>query len=317
MYKPGLWLDGGQLLLAKNKMKNIKITFLLVSLLLCGNITSAFNKKAASVKEFKTNFELIKNLIIIKVQLDGKDEDFILDSGAPSIILNAVFYSDTSKIATAKQGIVGSYKTGMYKINKLVWNNTVIKDTEVLSMDMSNLTAQTGRPIKGLIGYDMLKNSELLIDYKRKELIISTGEKLQLHQVEIARDSVSFVYRDHIPVLTLNINGSSHLFGLDCGAGRNLISQQLFKEIPKSMYKLTGTQKLGGADQNFRQVSSFKLKEFYIGTIKYKRGRFLTSDISHLNRDSNLIIDGLLGFPYLSRFKTSIDFANKKIYIWS
>jgi hypothetical protein len=106
-------------------------------------------------------------------------------------------------------------------------------------------------------------------------------------------------------------------FGIDSGAEGNLISIPSFKTLPKNSYEITDdVVELEGGDKNVTEVTSIKINSCKIGSRKFKKMLFVSADISHLTKGYGLDIDGLVGYPFLSKQKISIDFLNKKIYFW-
>ena len=43
---------------------------------------------------------------------------------------------------------------------------------------------------------------------------------------------------------------------------------------------------------------------------------YLFTDLSHLKTESDLYIDGLLGYPFFKQGRMSINYQEQKIYIW-
>ena len=44
--------------------------------------------------------------------------------------------------------------------------------------------------------------------------------------------------------------------------------------------------------------------------------KYLFIDLSHLASDSGMHLDGLLGYPFFSKARMSINYKLRKIYIW-
>ena len=57
------------------------------------------------------------------------------------------------------------------------------------------------------------------------------------------------------------------------------------------------------------------VKSTSIDELEYRNMEYLFADISHLNEGQDQM-DGLLGFPFLSKEKISINFKTNKICIW-
>jgi len=273
------------------------------------------NSEATLISSFTTNFELVNNLIFVKVTLNGKEENFILDSGAPEIVLNSTYFKSKNSGVRAK-GVSGITILQNIEIESFDWNGISLENTKLIGMDLSHLEEQTGRKFKGLIGFSVLQKYELLIDYKKCELTLFSQGKSKWHTKIKPKTEFSFEYGAHIPIIEITIRNNKYKLGIDTGASSNLLNQDSYAALPKSSYIKEKTSNLYGADKTITKASIIKIKTSKISNKKFIRMEFVISNISHLNEGYGLNIDGLLGYPFLSEQKTSIDFLNKKIYYW-
>ncbi|NQX82322.1 MAG: aspartyl protease family protein [Flavobacteriaceae bacterium] len=281
------------------------------------NVSEASQKSdtAELISSFTTKFELVNNLIFVEVKLNGKIENFILDSGAPAIILNS-HYFESEESDDEAYGVSGSATLKNIEIESFDWNGIRLENTNLIGMNLSHLEEKTGKKFKGLIGFSVLKDYELYIDYKKHELSLLSQGNGKLHTEIKPKAELSFEYGAHLPIIETTIDKTKYKLGIDTGASSNLIDISSFDNLPKKTYKVIDTSTLFGADKNETETTLINIKTCTISNKKFKKMEFVTSDISHLNKGYGLEIDGLVGYPFLSEQKTSIDFLNKKIYFW-
>ncbi len=295
----------------KGKIKNIQFIDDVLVVSEVAQSTSAFS----TITSFTTPFNLVGGLIFVKAKLNGKEENFIIDSGAPVMVLNTAHFDNGTNNGEA-MGVSGSTATQSVPIKNFDWNGMNVSDTEVLGMDLSHLEEATGEKFAGLIGHSLLQDYELLIDYKKKKLLLFSPGETKYHTEVKPSQIIPFNYEAHIPVIQAKINDVDYKLGLDTGAEANLLDIPDFEKLDKSSYKLLGNGELSGADKGIKDVSSFEIKNTIISDSKFENMDFISSDISHLNNGYGLQLNGLLGFPFLSNGKVSINFFEQKINFW-
>lgn len=293
----------------------------MLSLGCVGLITMAFNSPLVLMQEYSQveavsiPFKRTSGLIFVKAKINGKKENFILDTGAPSLILNSAHFEEGEEAESLK-GVSGHISTSKVEVEKFDWAGIGAKDFEVISMDLSHLEEATGEKFAGLIGYDLVKDYELLIDYDQSELMLFKDGKSKYHQEIHPYDEISFEYMAHIPSLTCKIGKKDFVLGLDTGAANNLVNQHSYPRIEESQISILGSEELRGANKGVAEVVSFSVSDFKISEQSYEGMSFVKANISHLQGDKEHI-DGLIGFPVLSRQITSINFPKQKMYFWN
>lgn len=127
----------------------------------------------------KINFEIINNVIIIPVEVNGVKLSFLLDTGVSKpIIFNFLKSSDSLEILNAEKiylkglgnnGEIEALKSSgnTFKIGDAVNNN---QDFYVIYDSSINFAPKLGVAIHGIIGYDLLKDFVVDINYSKKQL---------------------------------------------------------------------------------------------------------------------------------------------------
>ncbi|MEM8888807.1 MAG: pepsin/retropepsin-like aspartic protease family protein [Bacteroidota bacterium] len=300
-------------------MKKILIIMLCLGSL--SLITMAFKFPAIPMQEYSQveavsiPFKQTSGLIFVKARINGKKENFILDTGAPALILNSAHFEEGEEAETLK-GVSGQISTSIIEVEKFDWEGIAAEDFEVRSMDLSHLEAATGRAFAGLIGYDLVKDYELLIDYEKSEMLLFKEGKSEYHEKIQPADEISFEYMAHIPSLSCKIGKEKFMLGLDTGAANNLVNQDSYSKIEESQISILGSDELRGANKEVSEVVSFSVADFSISEQAYGNMTFVKADISHLQGEDEHI-DGLIGYPVLSQQKTSINFPKQKMYFWN
>ena len=131
---------------------------------------------AKGVKVQKVNFQLINNLIIIPLEVNGAKLSFILDSGVSkpilfnlsdqdSIQLNSVSEITINGLGEGKPIKALSSKGNRFKLKKIQNYNQLLY--VVLDKSM-NFSPSLGIPIHGIIGYDLFRDFVVDINYSNR-----------------------------------------------------------------------------------------------------------------------------------------------------
>jgi hypothetical protein len=263
--------------------------------------------------------KLVENLITVEAKVNGVSQTFIVDNGAPCLILNSKYTktdTDSSKTGQA-QGVNSSVSyTKMIPVEEFDFHGIKIKGKEVISMDISNLEEKCGIEIYGLIGYDVYNNYDLLFDYAHNTLTLINPEVSNKYIEDTFRNSktheIPVEMKAHIAILRGIIGKQELNLGIDCGANSNLLSADLFDTFKKQLTKV-GKIDVSGAGESKADVKSGKVKNLIIGNKKFQKILTVFNDMSHLNAGYNLQLDGLTGYEILSKQKTLLSYQNKKL----
>jgi hypothetical protein len=126
----------------------------------------------------RITFKLINNLIVIPLKINGENLSFILDTGVNKTIIFSVSEKDSIGLLNPEKitlrGLGGGEpvaailsKKNRIKIKGLVSNNETIY---VILKDFFDLSSKMGTTIHGIIGYNLLKNFIIKINYDSKKI---------------------------------------------------------------------------------------------------------------------------------------------------
>ncbi len=133
-------------------------------------------------------FETVNNLIIIKASINNSAEfNFILDSGVRTTLITSLEPQETlqlNKVRIIKvNGLGNSDPVEAYhsvgnsvKIGSILGVN---QNLVVLLSDIFHLKSKLGMPIHGIIGYDLLKNFVIKVNYEAREITFIRPESFR------------------------------------------------------------------------------------------------------------------------------------------
>jgi len=174
---------------------------------------------------------------------------------------------------------------------------------------MGHFEDVSNQGIKGLIGYEILKHYEVLVDPSQQTIqLLSNRKNLPYEPSKVVATTYMF-QQDHLPVVEVEINGKKILLGIDTGAEVNFLDQQLLDSGFLNNSEPAGWSTVKGLDQFENRDPKVKLKYLSIGGIVLQNQVFVISDLGHLfpNKEG-LKIQGIIGATFLNQFRYSINY---------
>ena len=306
-------------------MNTICTTLITVSFLLGCSIAMAqrpfkFANDSKSEKYLTTelvqsNFDLVGGLILVDALLDGTTEKFVFDTGAPHLFLN-------TKNRTCKKskhqiiGVGGLHSLDVKKDVAIKWSGKTIKNKQTYGIDLSHIEKAKGTKIGGLMGYDMVKGKELVIDYKSQKLYLISKSNKTFFSGHEKVDKVFFRMVGHIPVIRVRFGKKTFYFGIDTGAEVNVIDKRLKGKIPEALISSRSNTKVIGINKVAKKTDSIKVKSMKVGKHTYGEMDFVFTDLSNFQQNCNIELDGFLGYAFLTQANFSINYRKNQLIRW-
>ena len=274
---------------------------------------AALDASSNEIPEVTVAFQIVDGLLVVEAQADGVKGRYLLDTGAPTLVLHQ--QENTSGDVSAR-GITGEVTAAAAQIDRFEWAGQIIKKPAALSLDISHLQEDLQMPLAGLIGYDVLKNAELFADVNNGQLQLFPTRKSDLHRLYTPLAVIPFDMAEHLPVITIQIKGRSFRMILDTGSGANLLDHGMGEWLLQSGYSICGTETLQGLNGNIQRSDIFAVPQSSSGNFNMQDLRFSLSDMQTLSQHLGQQVDGILGFPFLKTGRFSINYQRKELYVW-
>lgn len=294
--------------LSRENEKLMRWTAVVWTLSLLGNAVPAGTQSSNLVK---IPFELVNGLVVVSAAINGDTGNFVLDTGSPVVVVNP---KNVEGLQPGNSQQNYAFRGQPVKVKHFSWAGIERESMDALAMDMTHLENASQRKIHGVIGYEVLSKYELMFDCRNQVLLLYEPHKSWVHEVQAPLFSFRFQMRDQLPVVKARIGGKKVHLGLDTGGTANLLSEELLKELPKSSLGNIKQEKILGLGNVPEYKSSALVGGIEIEDKPLHTSHFLFTDLSHL-KDAH--VEGLLAMPFLSQFRFSINYKEKRIYIWS
>lgn len=270
-------------------------------------------------------FSRAGNLILIRAKADTTEGNFILDTGAPGMVLNLTYFRDyrTSTDATEEQSGITGTVASVKKTQVGRFSFGCIKSEAVAAdlVNLGHLENTKGVRILGLVGLAQLRQLEVIIDYENGELHISRVSRKdpQMQNALLADTSayttVPIEIWNHKLVTRTVMGGKKLRLMIDSGAESNLLDSRLPDKIFDNVEILRRIQLTGTGEKKVEALYG-NLNNLQIGDRNTGSLPVIITNLEKTCLADNSCIDGILGFDFLSLHKIGFNFVTNKMYIW-
>ena len=259
-----------------------------------------------------SNMEVIEGLVIVVAEVNGQSGSFILDTGSPDLILNSRYFSGTKSEISVSDILGGLQELSEVHVRRFDWMNISKRFINALALDLQSLEHKTSQPILGLIGYELLRGHEILIDYQQQRIeLIPVAAKKALASRLLAQ--LPFQMQGHLPVIEVKMGDYVIRLGLDSGAQANVLDSELLGLLPENLFLGEKKFRVKGIGGKSREVPVRELTGFRLGRAQILGQYFAFLPMSFLTSPDGIPVDGMLGFPFLSKAKVSINYIEKTL----
>lgn len=275
----------------------------------------------------KIRFQLVDNLIIIPVEINGVDLSFLLDSGVSKPILFNITNIDTLQIKNVEtvylRGLGGGEpvealksQNNFFKIGSAI---NVNQDIFVVFDSSINFTPRLGVDVHGIIGFDLFRDFIVEINYSSKYLKLHKPDNyvykkcsnceqfnLSFYNNKPYIDGEVIIDSEKIPVKLLVDTGSSDALWLfeEDSLNMNPINDYYFIDF-------LGKGLSGSVYGKRSKVKSFRLKNFLFNDVNVAFPDSTSISYARKHEERNGSISGEI----LKRFNIIMDYKKARMIL--
>ena len=267
---------------------------------------------AGNLPNHSSAFKIVEGMIMVQASLDNQIGNYIVDTGAPLLIIND---KEKRGYKATVRSITQSFEIKEVRLQEFEWLGIEKKNISALAIDISHLEMASGEEIAGIIGFEFLKDYELVIDYPKQFLeLIPLKSRNRASEKPIA--SIPFSMQAHLPIIKAQIGKKKMRLALDTGSEVNVLDTDLRDKISADCIKWSFKEEIQGVDKEIQVVEAVRINRTNIKKLPFDDMKYVFTDLSHLKKSSHLFIDGFLGYPFFKNGKFSINYRDRKIHIW-
>jgi hypothetical protein len=266
-------------------------------------------------------FELSNNLVLIEAKVnDSAPVWFIFDTGAESTVIDAELAKTLRLKAAGKivgSGGAGTAEAVRFKSVSLHLPNIEITNVTLYGLPIDSWSSPLGKKIGGVIGYDIIKEFVVEINYAAQKINFYKPES---YRYSGAGEIFALTFEENMPFIQASIafEGRTPVTGkfeIDSGStGAILLNTPFVKKhgLLKSVAQTSETRigGVGGTAQAFLgrvknvALGGFRLENPIARFSQSTRGDYASAKY-----------DGLIGGEILRRFKTIFDYSRKRMIL--
>ena len=275
----------------------------------------------------KVKFKLINNLIVLPVEINGVTLSFLLDTGVGKpIIFNFLNVSDTLQIKDTETIYLRGLGEGE-SVKALKSENNIFKVGEAIKLSQDlyavygtslNFAPRLGIPIHGIIGYDLLKDLVVEINYSSRYIRFTNPAKYQYKNCRKC-ETLNLEFYNNKPYINTEVNIDNKTIPIklliDSGGSDSL---WLFEDDSlgiksgnKFFNDFLGHGLSGSVFGKRSKIDEFSLKKFKLfnANVAYPDSTFISFARKFKERN------GSLAGNILKRFNVVFDYRKAKLTI--
>lgn len=269
-------------------------------------------------------FRFVGNLMLIEVKVDTVMGEFILDTGAPHLVLNTTYFRNYPRFGEVlAAGITGSAGVGSQtRVSRLELGDLYFEDVDADMVSLGHLETQRGTRILGLFGINLLARLELFVDFENGSLefrklnrqgdpiVSSTGVS------DSTGLSIKLSGNSRLAIVSGEIAGKELRFCLDTGAESNVLHSLLSNKVMQQV-KLLRTTLVSGSGSNSADALLGRISSLSVQEQPYPSLAATVMNLNNLREMYQDPIDGILGMDFLYRHsKMSLNMSKRKLTVW-
>lgn len=260
---------------------------------------------------------------MFKAVVERKEGFLVLDTGAPSLVLNERYFNDKKNIDPHIKAADynGSVEIAKARYTALKIGALPFENERALVIDLQHHKAARSFILLGLAGSSLFESYELVFDYEKNEILFFDLDKSG--KIKDASFSgylpeiiVPIKLKGHMPYLEITVDETTLRLGLDTGAEITLIHPKHKRRLAPHLMP-NGSIRLLGVGKENAETELWKLYNVRCSFLLFKAMNVAFIDFRQFNEMlPGTSLDGILGAEFISQFLMAVNTKKKELHIW-
>lgn len=272
-------------------------------------------------------FNRVGNLIVIQAKVDTTEGNFVLDTGAPGLVLNLTYFrgysitiadNNEEQASVAGRGNVAQRTT----VNELAFGSLHFYRLSTDLTNLGNIENAKGIKVLGLLGLNLFSQCELIIDFEKSVLLLHCIGKKEIATYQHSSLADTLLYHtmaieisNNRMTTTTEIGGKKLKLVIDCAAESNILDSRLPDKVFENV-SITRRVKLTGTGDKKADALYGTLNFLKIGNSRVENLAVVILNLEYTCFSDDICVNGVLGVDFLSQHKIGFNFVKRKMYIW-
>lgn len=277
--------------------------------------SAALEIKARSLENSQVTIPLVQagKLLLIEAEVDGLRGNFILDTGAPYLVLNTTYFRNTLKIDTLVAGGITGAACDLCRtrIGRLNLSSIHYDSLEADVIPLGQIENKRGVKILGLFGLELFKGFQIEIDLRQQVL------RINLKALEHPKASLTWPMelKNSTMIFVGEVAGKKLTWVLDSGAETVVLGSHLKKKVLNE-FQIKQQVLLTGSTGEETEVFFGILPRLSIADYPFEALPAILGNLDTMGKAYGFEIDGMIGYDLFLRGRVMIDFVNQEIHMY-
>ncbi len=288
-------------------------------------LTAIFTLHTLTAQVASIPFEIKNDIILIKLQLNDDNElrTFIFDTGATADVLDQTMAERMGLESNYQQEVPGAGGSQVYDIilgQQMTFANSIqLQNINFVLVDLHRLRDKLERDFEGIVGYSLIQEFVVVIDYESQELQLF--ERIEQVNTD-GYQSLQFTFDNGIPIpqfeVGITLDNEKWYNGkifFDSGAALSLSvntpfneKHQLDDQVGKQL--ISESENLGSKSISTDvAIKGMKFGPFELGEMVIS----IANDTEGVSSYPGYL--GILGGEVISRFDVILDYSEMTLYL--
>lgn len=263
-------------------------------------------------------------LLLVEATIDSMAGNFILDTGAPYLVLNKTYFRNGKQAdGSWSGGVTGGTSAVLHTtVDRLQIQELFYRNVAADVVNLGHIENDKGIKIFGMLGANLFSDMEMEIDVRNSVLYLykinRNGDRLSAvsDPPDVKKDlQIPLEVLNNIVFVNATVGKSKLRFCLDTGAEVSVLSNDVNNKVLETFHLVSRNTLMGSGNKKV-EVLGGELELLTIGDHAFPRMQAILTGLGGLQSLYNTSLQGILGFNFLDQGRVLINIQKKQLTMY-